>query len=674
MATQVNPYHVNFDQGRRRTRAEAEAIIRSAAFSYTHNQPTRPLFQPARVTKVSEWLANQGLRLSSADFEELNPINSPRPGQRNLKNIHSRAEAPPSSRHFPTGGRKRKVSRLDDKDGIAGPQAPPYTLEGREIVDLTLSDGPKRKTSFLGHQDDDVMIIDPPAAEIRRDLRPLLLGTLRGSDGTSLNPDETSGDLDGTSRESNPRPAKRAKQTHRRSPTRNVGQGIDRNVEVGAVEANAPETSVVLQSIESTTSFFNLPIEIRDKIYRHLLISSKPIHVQHLWTELARRPTRRGRGRSQNGLDVVTTIDTQILRVCRRTALEGTRILYSENTFLYQLRDPEILDVRATGGRRSNRIARAMMNHGMRAINLEKYGHLIRHMAIELEPNRTGAEYQDLMAAALEILVSPAQGSASPGIPPPCRPPCGPIHLQTLTITISPVFESNRRTVRSLAAGHQDVAIRNGRFLSVVGFFSRGAAVLKALQRIDTKFLRINVHVNSNARNRHSREDASNPDPNTSDEEDSGSDSGSNSASTRPRKYKPRHLETTLDLRYRPRHLEVVNRQEADGAIWGNARMVHMKRRRQGEEAEATLANLRRHIEDACLKSEKELRRGIWEEHRIAERRRREHRAREEARFDADAYDEEDGADEEDGRLARDRKSLIISIDRVGDGLRAYRP
>ena len=538
---------------------------------------------------------------------------------------------------------------------------------GREVVDLTLSDGPKRTTSFLGNQDDDVMIIDPPAAEIRRELRPLLLGT--------------SGNLN-----TRPiRPSKRAKQTHEGFQTPRPDQNPQPSVEADAVEVDVIEVDVVeadateaaavetevLPSIELMTYFFTLPIEIRDKIYRHLLVSSKPIHVQHLWTEMARRHTRRGRGRGQVDPESDTTISPQILRVCRQTALEGTRVLYSENTFLYQLRDPEILDTKPSGGRRSNRNTRAQRNQATRTINLEKYGHLIRNMAIELEPNRTGAEYQDLMAEALGTLVSAPAGSSSPRIPSPSRPPYGPIRLHTLTITVSPLFEPNRRTVRAAAAaGDQDVTIRNGRFLSVVGFFSRGAPVLKALQRINTNFLRINVHVNSDVKDRRSRGDSPELDPNASDEEEPDSDSDS---STRPKKPKHRHLETTLDLRYLPRHMEPLQRAEAAGAIWGAARLMQMKRRREGEKAEDTLTNLRRHIEQACHTPEDGLRRGIWEEHAVAERRRREHRAREDARFDADAYDEDESEEEEDRWMARGMKSLIISFARVGDEMRVYR-
>jgi hypothetical protein len=444
---------------------------------------------------------------------------------------------------------------------------------------------------------------------------------------------------------------------------------------IAAPEADVTEAAVLLQSVESVTHFFTLATEIRDKIYRHLLVSPKPIHVQHLWTELARRSTRRG-GR---GDEIEITIDTRILSVCRRTALEGTRILYSENTFLYLLRDPEVVDSGSGGGRRSQRVAgraRREREQDSRSINLAKYGHLLRRMTIELEPNRTATSYEMLMTAALETLAPPGADS----LPSPPRPLCSPIHLHTLTITVSPLFESINRTVRQ---GNQDVVIHEGRFLSMVGFFSRGMPVLKALQRLNADFLRINVHVNSDVKDDRPGTTA-NPwagqnaiqidgSDDSGDDDDDESDASSVSA-PRPRR---RHLETTIDLRCLPRHLEALSREPGPlGQIWANDVLMQEKRRKQGAEAEETMAHLRRHLEDACLRPESAMR-GIWEDHGAAERRRKEQQAKEDARFDADAYGvgEGGGGDEDDDgmRAARRMNSLILSISKVGDGLRAYR-
>lgn len=665
MATQLNPFHVGFDRGKRRTLAEIEAATKG--FNTLRSQLARPPpVQPKVSTKVADWLSTNFMNLDGANHFRSNrrtPIlilnDDEEPSSERPPNQHAVADPltntssgtvliPPSSRYCSANRLKRKASQRDDHEEDVIIVRAPSRIPRRapwfaEVVDLTEPDQQKRRMSFLGNQDDDVMIIEPPAAEIRRDLRPLVLGK--------------PSDLD-------TRPNKRLRQTLAEAQTANLELSLRRDPEAEASEANAAEVSALLESVEPLTHFFTLATEIREKIYRHLLVSSKPIHVQRLWTELARRPSRRGGRRGQNDLDVEVTIETQILRVCRRTALEGTRILYSENSFLYQLRDPEVLENKVASARKTNRTTRSQKKQ--RTIDLAKYGHLIRHMAIELEPNRTGLQYQDLMAAALDTLVSPSAGVASPRVPMPLRQPCGHIHLHTLTITVSPLFESNRRTVRPSAPGDQDVTIKDGRFLSVVSFFSRGATVVKALQRINANFLRINVHANSDAKNRRSR-------PEISDDEDSEPDSESEGTSTRPEKPRPRHLETTLDLRFLPRHMGTLW-EGPIGNLWENDALMPEKRRQQGVEAEAALANLRKHIEEACLKTEGELRRGLWEEHGNAERRRREKRARDEAKFDGDAYDDKDGVEEGDGRGLRGMKSLIISIARIGGELRVYRP
>lgn len=240
------------------------------------------------------------------------------------------------------------------------------------------------------------------------------------------------------------------------------------------------------------------------------------------------------------------------------------------------------------------------------------------------------------------------------------------------------------RTTRASASGNQDVAVHDGRFLTAVGFFSRGAPVLKALQRLNVDFLRINVHVNSGVKDDHFGSadaffDPSEDGQDSDDDDDNSDDNGSDTASPRGARQRPRrrHLETTIDLRCLPRHMEALSRDGVMGHLWANDALMQERRRAQGAAAEQTLARLRRHIEDACLRPEAALRSGgIWEDHGAAERRRREQRAKEAARFDADAYDDAEDEDDsgEDQRGVRGRESLIISIARVGGELRAYRP
>ncbi|KAK4127551.1 hypothetical protein N657DRAFT_566711 [Parathielavia appendiculata] len=681
MATPVNPFRTPIDRGKRRTLQEIAAAAKgSNAFKAFHRQSNQPITGHAKVAK---WLCDQG---DPVQVREPNTRPSSRrsafiilddddeaPGQRPHSLLpHAGAVAklspqvphtPLSSRHFTSKGLKRNVSDLDDSEDViyvrtspapSTPRRPPTT---EAVVDLTNSNRPTRQTSLLGHQDDDVIIIDPPAAEIRPQLRQLL-GRPRGA--------------------AEVQPRKRRKRAHAGLvPARGILEGPRVAISperMATPEADMIEASTSLRSVESVTHFFTLATEMRDKIYRHLLVSAKPIVVRRLWQELCRPTSRRGlRGDDVNS----SPLDPRILIVCRRTAEEGTRILYSENTFLYMLRDPDVVENTGNGVvRRSERgkNRKEEERSSRNVINLKKYGHLIRHMAIELESNRTEISYEKLMSAALETLVPDAPGS--PRLPSPPRPPCGPIHLHTLTITISPLFIT-QRAARTAGLGNQDAVIHEGRFLSMVGFFSRGSPVLKALHRVNVDFLRIKVIVNSNIKDGRAGDTASpwvdltedEVDGDDEDDDAEDSDESDTSSEYRPKKW---HFETTIDLRCLPPHLEELSR---GSQLWANDALIQEKRRQQGAEAEEKLVSLRRHMEHACLDPEMALREKFWEETSAAERRRRAQRAKEERRFDADAYYVEDeGGDGDDGRTARGMKSLIISIDRVGDELRAYRP
>ncbi|GAB1314960.1 hypothetical protein MFIFM68171_05170 [Madurella fahalii] len=690
MATQPNPFQAGFNHRRGQTLIELEAA--SNGMSTSRGQLRR--FGGGK--KVREWLFDQETSRGSGGFTELDEPDTPpshlpasimgsydeRAGWQSPSRF---AGALPTTHSSSTNMLKRKASHLDEQeeDVIVFKPLSHTTrrgLDSTDIVDLTRDSRQRRKTSFMGHQDDDVIIIDPPAADVRRDLRELCLGIHdMPTEPPVAEVIHNSQQLVVRTRNNpvaRPRNRNRSRRTRVESRPASFNRRAPENAQTATPGANAAEVSNVLNSVEPVAHFFTLATEIRDKIYRHLLVSPKPISVKCLWTEAVRRFSRRG-----DSIDVDDSIDPKILFACRQTAMEGTRILYSENVFLYLLRDSECIASSTNSGSGGGRNTRNTRGSSAHTINLARYGHLIRHMAIELEPNRTEASYQELMTKALEALVPSSAALGSPS-----RSFCDSIHLHTLTITVSPLLEPNQRTVRSAGAGNQDITIQDGRYLSVVGVFSRSARVIRALQNINTNFLRINVHVNSNLRGtlinpRRRRPEPSTPDLEVEDNSDDDDDalssitpsSDSSSHARRPRRPRPWHFETTLDLRYLPRHMEALGREATLGNIWGNDTLVQERRRKKGEEVERALRNMRVHIEQACLEPEAAIKGGFWEEHGAAERRRREEKARNEAKFDRDAYDDDDEGDEEDRRPRWPTKSLIISIDRVGGELRAYR-
>ncbi|KAL2268615.1 hypothetical protein VTJ83DRAFT_3461 [Remersonia thermophila] len=620
----------------------------------------------------------------------------------------------PSSRSTQTTlhGRKRKAFALDEADEVifvkAQPFIPPRSARRRELIDLTLSDDEASKKPHRPSRDENAAITDPAAKPLRNELRNLVLGLGRNE-----------------ARQQNPPPRQNARQPKRprlftpESPVRRNGEAGGDGVAIpaspiGDVHAESPaardevivavpssvtpaeeeEAQAALPSIELQANLLTLPVEVRDKIYRHLLVSPRPIHVQHLWTKVARRPTPRRLRRGGADVDSTAAIDTRILSVCRQTADEGTRVLYSENLFLYILRDAANV---VAGPRSPARPPREKEKEKEReeeegAINLPKYGRQIRHMAIELERNRTTDEYRELMQAALESLARLA------------------VRLRTLTITVSPC---RRRALRSLVAGGGGAGgsgVPDARALTVAHFFDRSEGIVKALQRIDVDFLRVSVHVNSDARGDNvagadvevdsdsdSDEgddegeegggdegsadgalDEAGDDEQDEEDQDEDEDEDSDDLSAGNERPQYQHLETTLDLRFLPRHVSSLTALGAPvGTIFAHDPLVQSRRAQLGAVASETLANLRRHVEDACLRPEWALKESIWEEHDAAEQRRKAQKERLEAKFDADAYDEA-GEDEEDEEreerwLERGGRSLIISIERVNGELKAYK-
>ncbi|KAI0166839.1 hypothetical protein GGR52DRAFT_76402 [Hypoxylon sp. FL1284] len=109
-----------------------------------------------------------------------------------------------------------------------------------------------------------------------------------------------------------------------------------------------------------------LPAEVRDKILGYLLVSEEDIRTLKGWSCVYPR--------NKPNLDVA------ILRTCSVLYLQGLRILFGENTFLYDIRDP--------GDHMPQ--SRLMMNkvYDKCKVPIDKYGHLVRHIKIHVDANR----------------------------------------------------------------------------------------------------------------------------------------------------------------------------------------------------------------------------------------------------------------------------------------------
>lgn len=344
--------------------------------------------------------------------------------------------------------------------------------------------------------------------------------------------------------------------------------------------------------------FCSMPTEVRENIFRHLLISNKPIQVSGIWTDLARAIKRRTgrdrRSRDEEDEDTTTTIDARILSVCRQTHAEGSRILYSENTFHYRLRDGDsvpsyALTPSSPFGRRNTAAARIqdwhttwLASNKTGPINFKRYGPLLRRLHVELEPNRsTDEKYENLLICALEALIS------RPGVP---------ISLHVLSLSFSPTF-----TPTTPGGPHG---------LSTAYFFAPAHRVMRALQQITTNYLHLNIHVDLAGTVVTHPPTALLPQQ-PIDPEDSDFDADA---------HRTRHLETTIDMRFTPRHMAAVPPSDAVAAdLWARDALMPGKREARGRRAETCLAQLRRRIEGACADPDAAVRRNWFDDVEDAE-------------------------------------------------------
>ncbi|KAK3403563.1 hypothetical protein B0T20DRAFT_450398 [Sordaria brevicollis] len=587
-----------------------------------------PLRQNNRVSskeKVSSWILEQQHLAQSG--------------------VITNVDAPPSVRMSPA------ISTTSRSNII---QTPPKDHNINPLPPLRPS---KRKTSYGGNQDQDPENDDSTDHSLRRSFASLL--ELRPAKRARNNPAPP------------PPPPPSQRRLANRTRTNTQATRSSRQVlrapaeeENDATATAAPaEAAGLVQDKKDTFPFLELPLEIREKILNHFLVSDKPVYVKRLWTEQV-RPTRRstrGRGHCGKGEGIgEQTIETAILRTCRQMLVEGSNVLYSQNQFVYLLRDPlhaevdfasMLADVQKeapeeTAGRgRRKRKADSQPSggsYGLHQINVAKYGHLLRHLSIELEPNRSGKEYRELMEKALDVLASLDKRGRYLLAGQAVDEKTSRIFLNTLTITVSPENDKDqrpRRNPRSSAGSNQETSAP---YSSAIELFGSKSGVMHALSRIDTNFLRINMHIDQDAQ---------------AEEED-------------------------------------------EFAV--NDHLMKEQRLKRGEEAEAALQFLRERMYEGFTNPDEAILSGLWEDNSAAVMRRKKERAEFEARLEGvdqptknvrrqsddeeeeSSSEEEDDDDDDDDYDSRPKKksqrarargrgrygcSLLFSVRRGTDGL-----
>ncbi|RSL57880.1 hypothetical protein CEP54_008063 [Fusarium duplospermum] len=189
-------------------------------------------------------------------------------------------------------------------------------------------------------------------------------------------------------------------------------------------------------------SLMGMPTEVREGIYRHILVSHKPIPVYDGWKRVYER--------EKPGLD------TRILRVNRKINLEATGVLYRENTFLYRLRDAPGPSHQMVGAQQlaavddyhPGRASKNRKHEKKCTINIDKFGEDFRYLTIQADHNRHSAQTQEFMLEAIKTFAKfPSK-----------------MNVHTLQIVISP-------------------RLKNGNF-TFVNFFQQGSPLIAALQGI----------------------------------------------------------------------------------------------------------------------------------------------------------------------------------------------
>ncbi|KAF2970077.1 hypothetical protein GQX73_g3529 [Xylaria multiplex] len=120
--------------------------------------------------------------------------------------------------------------------------------------------------------------------------------------------------------------------------------------------------------VSAVCHFMNIPPEIRDEILRYLLLWPHEIIVFRGWSRVYPRSRPR--------------LDLSILCTCMALRDQGLLILFGENTFTYDLRDP------AAAHDHTNPVLEKVF--GDSVVPIDEYGHLIRHAQVKVHRSRIG--------------------------------------------------------------------------------------------------------------------------------------------------------------------------------------------------------------------------------------------------------------------------------------------
>ncbi|KAF7543915.1 hypothetical protein G7Z17_g10357 [Cylindrodendrum hubeiense] len=243
-----------------------------------------------------------------------------------------------------------------------------------------------------------------------------------------------------------------------------------------------------------------LPLEIRDEIYREILVVGPPILVRAGW--------RRIYARKRPG------IGTGIMRTNKRINNETVRILYGENRFLYRLRDPpdpryvvnveqlSLNDSKEDGlGSEPDDDAPESNDDAFDPgkgqgdvdgddcaprerndrIDIAKFGSYFRRLIVEAERNRYSDDTQFAMAEAIKVFTAQRgilAKACSGGVK---------TNIKTFTIRVSPQYQLGDSNVVNF--GEQDPQ----HTFTFIDFFNKDSLVLDAIKSLSCQYIKIDL-------------------------------------------------------------------------------------------------------------------------------------------------------------------------------------
>ncbi|KAI1284643.1 hypothetical protein F5Y07DRAFT_393609 [Xylaria sp. FL0933] len=205
----------------------------------------------------------------------------------------------------------------------------------------------------------------------------------------------------------------------------------------------------------SSRKLNELPAEILDEILRYRLLWPHDIVVFNGWERVYPRSRPR--------------LDLSILYTCRTLRDQGLRILYGENQFEYNLRDP------LRSHSHTNRVLDQVFGHSIMPIN--KYGHLIRYIKIKVHHRRLHLfeQRESFEKAILKFL--PGGGLAHPA------------NLHTITLEVPALCNKDLEPDPMML--DEEPTAQQPNEVPIYWYLRRGSRVGDALPKIRTQWVRV---------------------------------------------------------------------------------------------------------------------------------------------------------------------------------------